>query len=141
MKEQNIQAQIMMALSKAGARIFRNNVGTGWVGKARRISKSQAVLVSPGDVVIHNARPLHAGLCEGSADLIGWIPVKISADMVGQTVAVFIAPEVKTAKGRTRDAQVRFIDAVNRDGGRAGIARSGAEAVAIALGSHGPRLI
>jgi hypothetical protein len=130
--EQNIQTQIMLALSRAGVKIFRNNVGTGWVGRSRRITKAQTVFVNSGDVVIQNARPLHAGLCEGSADLIGWMPVKISADMVGQTVAVFIAAEVKTESGRTSDAQVRFIDIVNRDGGRAGVARCAADAVAIA---------
>lgn len=141
MKEKNIQSQIMVALSKAGAKIFRNNVGTGWVGKSERITKSKQVTVNPGDVVVRNARPLHAGLCEGSCDLIGWFPVKISEEMVGKTVAVFIASEVKTGKGRASDSQARFISAVKQDGGRAGVARSSADAVAIALGNHDPRLL
>lgn len=35
------------------------------------------------------------GLVPGSADLIGWAPVKITPDMIGKTVAVFLSVEVK----------------------------------------------
>jgi hypothetical protein len=75
MKEANIQNGIMIALSKVGATIFRNNVGLGWTGKAIKQTKEAMVKVYPGDVLVKNARPLHAGLCKGSADLIGWMPV------------------------------------------------------------------
>ena len=37
MKEQDIQTRIMLALSRAKAKIFRNNVGVGW----------QSVVVTP----------------------------------------------------------------------------------------------
>jgi len=132
-QENNIQAQIMMALSKAGCRIFRNNVAMAWVGngKAER-GAGKPMYVGPHDVVIRNARPLHAGLHKGSGDLIGWMPTLITPDMVGSTVAVFVSPEIKTQTGRASADQKTWIDAVNRDGGRAGIARSAAEAVEIA---------
>ena len=68
-------------------------------------------------------RLIRYGLCVGSSDLIAIAPD-----------GVFTAIEVKTAMGQPTDAQVSFIAAVRRAGGRAGIARSGAEAVAIALG-------
>jgi hypothetical protein len=119
--ESNIQSDIMIAVCKLGARLFRNNVGLGWIGKSEIISSTKQVLVYPGDVVIRQARPLHAGLTKGSSDLIGW-------DKDGR----FLAVECKTATGRATTDQVRFIDAVNRMGGRAGIARSAKEAVDIA---------
>jgi hypothetical protein len=133
MKEANIQNGIMIALSKVGATIFRNNVGLGWTGKAIKQTKEAMVKVYPGDVLVKNARPLHAGLCKGSADLIGWMPVVVTQDMVGSTVAVFLAPEVKTETGRASPDQVNFANAVNRAGGRAGIARNSDDAVQIAL--------
>ena len=77
-----------------------------------------------------NGRLIRYGLCKGSSDIIAIAPD-----------GVFVAVECKTAKGRPTPEQTRFIEAVLAKGGRAGIARSGADAVAIALGSHEPRLI
>ena len=138
-KEGNIQTEILMDMSKAGSTVFRQNVGKGWVGRSevfRKVTRRMETF-NPGDVLIRNARVLHAGLCVGSSDVIGWTPVTITADMVGQTVAVFTAVEVKTATGKPSEEQERFIAAVQRRGGRAGIARTGAEAVAIARGPAG----
>ena len=75
-------------------------------------------------------RLIRYGLCKGSSDIIAIAPD-----------GAFVAVECKTAKGRTTEAQDRFLAAVRSKGGRAGVARSGADAVAIALGSHEPRLI
>lgn len=73
-----------------------------------------------------NGRPISFGLCKGSSDIIGICPD-----------GGFLAVEVKTQTGRASPAQLAFIHAVQRRGGRAGIARSGAEAVAIARGPAG----
>ena len=73
-----------------------------------------------------NGRPISFGLCKGSSDIIGICPD-----------GGFLAVEVKTATGRASPAQYAFIAAVQRRGGRAGIARTGAEAVAIARGPAG----
>ncbi len=115
MKEGNVQAAIMLALSNAGIMIFRNNVGA--------LSDKHGRIVRYG---VGNP---------GGSDLIGATPVKITQEMVGTTVAVFTAIEVKTPTGRTTEAQDRFLAAVRKRGGRAGVARSGPEAVAIASGS------
>ena len=72
-------------------------------------------------------RPIRFGLCVGSSDIIGVAPD-----------GKFLAIECKSAIGQPTDAQVRFLEAVRRQGGRAGIARSGAEAVQIAIGATGP---
>ena len=105
-----------MALSAAGCLAFRNNTGV---------------------LLDRNGRPVQFGLCVGSSDIIAGKPVTITADMVGQTLLAWVAVEVKTATGKTTEAQDRFLAAVRARGGRAGIARTGAEAVAIARGPAG----
>jgi hypothetical protein len=117
------QPLIMMALSKAGATIFRNNVGMGWTGKSIR--------QKDGSILILNPRPLHAGLTTGSSDLIGWKTITITPDMVGKRFAQFVAVEVKTSNGKPSKEQLHFIEVVQKAGGRAGIARTPDEAIII----------
>lgn len=121
--ERNIQQDIRLALSRAGSRMFRNNVGTGWTGRVVRNTN--------GSITIYDPRPLDAGLCKGSSDLIGWTPVTVTADMVGKRIAVFTAIEVKTLKGKTSPEQTNFIDRVKIEGGIAGVARSANDAIQI----------
>lgn len=59
------------------------------------------------------------GLCVGSSDLIGWYRGR------------FVAIEVKSATGRTTIEQDRFLDAVWRDGGLAGVCRSVEDALEV----------
>ena len=73
------------------------------------------------------------GLCVGSSDLIGWTTREITPDMVGQTVAIFTAIEVKKATGTTSPEQQNFISRVREAGGIAGVARSPEEARDILL--------
>lgn len=124
MGEQKILKEILLKFSSIGGRVFRNNVGTGWVGKSVFINKTSTIKVNPRDVVLRHARPLHSGLCKGSSDLIGWMPVTITKEMVGKKVAVFTAIEIKTSKVRITEEQQNFIDKVNEDGGISFIARS-----------------
>lgn len=63
-------------------------------------------------------------LCPGSSDLIGWTPVVITPDMIGKTVAVFTAIEVKVDAKKASGNQADFIKAVAAAGGIAGVARS-----------------
>lgn len=108
--------------SSWGARLFRQNAGMAWVGN--KIERGpRTVRLGPGDVVVRNARPFHAGV-SGMSDLGGWVPVEVTAAMVGTTVAVYTQVEVKTNSGRASADQVRWIDAVNSAGGKAGIARN-----------------
>ena len=78
-----------------------------------------------------HGRPVSFGLCKGSADLIGWTTRTITADMVGQQVAVFTSIEVKTASGRLTPEQRQWLAAVETAGGIAGVARSVADAEAL----------
>jgi hypothetical protein len=111
--EQQAQQRIRLALSKGSCRLWRNNTG---------MLRDQ------------QGRPVRFGLCEGSADLIGYRTVTITPEMVGQQLAVFCAVEVKAPKGRTTPQQDAFLAHVQAAGGRAGIARSVEDAERIVAG-------
>lgn len=122
--EGNLLKRIQLALSKSNTvRVFRNNTGTAWQGKPEWQGNSKLIL--------HNPRPLDAGLCVGSSDLIGWTSIEITPDMVGQKLAIFTAIEGKTGKGKATKEQANFLRAVVAAGGRAGIANDVPDAVQI----------
>lgn len=106
--------EIQLALSDAGHRVVRVNAGRGWVGPSTRHGD--------GSVTIRNAQPF-LGLPDGVSDLIGCA-----------NDGAFVAIEVKTKTGRLSPAQAAYIDMMRRLGGRAGVARSIEEALAIAAG-------
>ncbi len=105
--ENRITNEIRLALANA-SRLFRNHVGT---------------------IRDENGRVHTFGLIKGSSDLIGWTEMEVTPDMVGQTVSVFTAIEVKSPKGRVSPHQQNFIDRVNASGGIAFVARSADEAI------------
>lgn len=120
MSEVDVQRQILLALGRGDSRVFRQNVGIGWAGKLVNKSTSRSGFT----VTLANARPLHAGLCVGSSDIIGWHSFVILPEHVGCKVAVFLANEVKSARGPERDEQEKFRNAVIQAGGIAAVVRS-----------------
>ena len=113
MTEHEIQQRIRLACAGPGstARLWRNNVGR---------------------LLDAHGRPVTFGLCPGSADLIGYVPVTITPAMVGQRLAVFAAVEVKRpGGGRATPQQAQWLESVRAAGGIAGIATSVAEAQAL----------
>lgn len=118
--ETALMKELQIAASQMGARLFRQNTGMAWVGKATRIARPQRVLVNAGDVVIRGARPFHAGR-EGMSDLGGWHPVIVTEEMVGKPLAVYAQVEVKDG-ARPTQAQLDWIGMVLRAGGLAGVA-------------------
>lgn len=123
--ETAVMRELQIEASRLGARLFRQNTGMAWVGNARRIARSMTVKVDAGDVVIKAARPFHAGIA-GMSDLGGWVPVVVAPEMVGSTLAVYAQVEVKDG-GRATAEQLRWIAAVKKAGGLAGIARNAAD--------------
>lgn len=103
-----LTSEILLAASSAGLTLWRNNTGTGWVGDVTR---------TPGGILIRNPRPLHAGLCKGSSDLIGLRPRLILPEDVGSILAQFVALEIKAGRDRLRPEQVTFLDFVRGAGG------------------------
>ena len=122
-EETKIQRRIMILLSKEGHSVWRNETGRFWTGKP--IHKDGQT------VTLANAMMIPVGLCVGSSDLITITPTVITQEMVGSTVGVFGAIEVKTKKGRASKEQLNYIDHVQKMGGLAGIARSPQEALEI----------
>lgn len=110
--EGQVQAQIRLAASAKGVKLFRNNVGAG---------------------KLDNGSFVRWGLCNDSAalnaqvkssDLIGIRPVLIEPRHVGSLVGQFVAREVKRPGwryvGNAREmAQLRFIEWVSAHGGDA----------------------
>ena len=111
----NLVKQILLAAPKYGARLFRRNTGVAWTGN--KITKN-----ADGSITIHDPRPFQAGI-KGQADVYGWIPVKITDDMAGETVAVHVEIEAKTGSGRASAEQNSWLDVVQKSGGRAGVVR------------------
>ena len=107
MSESAILLRIRLAVSALGCRLFRFLVGLYYT---------------------RNGHPIKIGT-PGISDLVGWMPVTITPVMVGKTVPLFCAIEVKSETGRLRKEQTAFLAAVQRAGGIAFVARSAEEAV------------
>jgi hypothetical protein len=131
MNETSLTKYIMLALGKLPfLRIFRNNTGQAWQGETGRQWQEGGHRY----MIIKDPRPLHAGLCVGSSDLIGWSIVKVTPEMVGQNIAVFTAIEIKAEKGRASKEQLNFLQVVQQSGGVAGIAKTEQDALNIVKG-------
>lgn len=122
MSEADFMRRCLKRATEMGARLFRVNVGRAWVGE-RVDHQMRGINIPPGWVVLKDARPFRAGV-PGMSDLIGWVPVEITPDMVGKTVAVYTAVETKAKRGRVTTEQAAFIAVVSGAGGRAGVART-----------------
>jgi len=114
--EIKLQNKILLRFSNGATRLFRNNVGMAWQGRMLKNNR--------GTVILENARPLHAGLMKGSADLIGWQSVEITPEMVGKRIAIFTSVEVKGKGTRTTPEQIVWRQNVSDAGGNNVIARS-----------------
>ena len=114
MLESAVQQRVRLELARAGALVWRNNVGA---------------------CEDRTGRIIRYGLCNESAqmnrslassDLIGVMPMTITPDMVGKTIGVFTAVECKhsdwhlTSGDQRAQAQKRFIDLVRSVGGIGG---------------------
>jgi len=97
MSERDLIDQLLLATSKEGWRFARNNSGMAFH--------------KDGSVVQYGL--FHPG----GADLIGWIPHRVTSADVGRVIAIFAAIECKTAKQRLTEEQERFLTIVSRAGG------------------------
>lgn len=105
MSEAQIQALVMRELGgRPDVRVFRNQVGFGWIGEPP------------------NLRRVTMGLHPGSADLIGWHSVEITPDMMGTKLAVFLSVEVKRPGQKLKPHQQVWLENVRRFGGTAIVA-------------------
>lgn len=132
-KEHALQNEIRNALA-GRCLLFRANVGRAYTSNdVVKVPRKMPVVMGPRDVLLRNARPFDTGLPPGFSDLFGMVSVEITPDMVGQKVAIFTGLEVKDG-ARVSPLQRNFINAVNDNGGRAGVVRSVADAEKLVFG-------
>lgn len=109
--ETTLMQRIRLRATKLGYRIFRNNCGVGWMGTP--CTRCQTIL-----------RRVRFGVANpGGSDLVGWRPIKVTPEMVGSTLAMFCAWEIKLPTGRVTEEQDAFLDAVTVAGGDARVVR------------------
>jgi VRR-NUC domain len=126
--EASVQREVWLDLSAHHqSKLFRLNTGKAWVSGAGPVSR-----LKDGSMLVPAGRPIALGFglvngdpVVGAADLIGWHTVRITPDMVGKDVAVFLSVETKrTKRGRTSEDQINWMNQVKRAGGIAGVANS-----------------
>ena len=124
--ERNTIKKILLAISSLrNIRLFRNNVGLGFIGTIVKEDQKNRV------IILKNYRRIKFGLHKGSSDYVGWKTIKIPVEMVGKKIAVFVSLEVKTDKGKPDDEQLNWIDQVIKSGGIAGVVRNVEDALNI----------
>jgi hypothetical protein len=122
--ELRIQSEVMRAIGiLPNVRIFRNQVGVGWLGKV--VSEDRRAQT----VVLSRAYRVTMGLAVGSSDLIGYRRRIITPDDVGKEFAQFLSVEVKSPTGVISDEQRNWINRVHQWGGIAFVTRSKEDAV------------
>lgn len=117
--------QIREAASKIGARLFVMSSGTFWQGQIVRKTDDTLTLKYPRRVTVG---------FEGLSDLLGGSPVVVTPEMVGQTLLIVTAVEVKAGNDQPRPKQPEFIAFIKKAGGRSGFARSIDDALKICRG-------
>jgi len=100
--EAPVLKKAMLEASRLGYRLFRNNRGLFYT---------------------QDGRMVRAGLeAAGASDLIGFVPITVTPDMVGKKLAVMLAvetkrPDWKKPHTKTEGEQENFIRFVNENGG------------------------
>ena len=106
------QSLVRLEASRAGCKLFRNNVGV--------LIDKRGVPVRYG--LANDSKQLNATI--KSADLIGWRPIVITPAHVGRKFAQFLSRECKhpgwTFTGNAHEiAQLKWAELINNDGGDA----------------------
>jgi hypothetical protein len=100
--------------------LFRVNVGRYWAGRVVEQWTKDGVRY----VTLSSAQPVHMGVT-GQSDYNGWHSMTITPDMVGRTVAVYVAVEGKAGEaGRVSAEQERHLEIVMAAGGIGLVVRS-----------------
>lgn len=117
MSETGIVKETLLRLSRLPMRVWRNNTGQAWMGRAVTLSPGQRITAQAGDVLIRGARPVRFGL-PGSGDILG----------LAAPDGRFLSIECKTLTGDQAEQQGRFQAMVERHGGIYVLVRDPSEA-------------
>lgn len=99
----NLNNALQLAGSKLGITLFKNPRGMVTLKDGRKFKYG----VGPN----------------GASDLLGYIKITITPDMVGKQIAQFTVVEGKAGDDTVKEKQSGFIEQVIRDGGRGCVAR------------------
>lgn len=118
-KENGVWSRCMIALNRKFpfARMYRNNVGSGWAGPGFTLRPGQTYTAKGGERVITVPSFIEFGLIKGSGDGIGYDSITVTPEMVGRKIAVFASIETKAGKGRAAKEQAAWRDQVRAAGG------------------------
>ena len=113
--ESAVQSLVRLEASRLGCRLWRNNVGAGYLDNQSFIRWG---LANDSERINEKIK---------SSDLIGIRPVRIEPHHVGRTLGVFLSREVKSADWRyagtkREQAQLRWLELVASLGGDAAFA-------------------
>lgn len=141
--EGSVLRAVWLAVAKTTT-LFRLNTGMAWMSG---MGPSGVRKLQDGSVHILQARPISVGFAKpdgkpvnGACDLPGWTSLEITPEMVGCKVAVFTSIECKRTKGgHASDDQLKWMAAVQRAGGIAGVANSAEAALAIVADYQPPK--
>lgn len=124
--ETSVFKKLQIRISPIGYRLFRNLVGGAWMGRVteeymiRDEKKDRSMKV----IELADAYHVKTGLGTGSSDAVGWRPLVITKDMVGKTIAQFLAAEIKTLSyKKITEEQLNFLHQVVDSGGLAWIVK------------------
>lgn len=118
--EIDLMRQIQVQASSAGARLWRNQVGTGLMVRAKSSAQREEIIracQALAEKLGGSAPRVTFGLPTGSGDLVGFVPHTVTTDDVGKRLPLFACPEVKTRTGRLSDEQKHWRDYISSVGG------------------------
>lgn len=122
MKEQSIQNSILIAMGQAGAYGLRVNSGSFWGGEILSYKDNMLLLKNPTKV---------QGAPAGTSDIVGCKPTLITPQMVGKTIGVFVAIEVKKPTKNAEEHQENYLMMMRSRGAITGVAKSPEDVVRI----------
>lgn len=96
-KHSRLMETVMLGATRLGHRLWKNDRGLAWT--------------KDGAPVKYGVGP------NGTPDLIGYVSVTVTHDMVGKTLPVFAAVEAKTGLQKPREDQERFLRHLDTVGG------------------------
>ncbi len=114
-------------LAEVGAsethRLWRNATGLYHAGRVVTWGPGTVRLLK-GDAVIRGAQPVHAGLCDGSADLVGIVSVPVRLLDPDSVAGLFTGIELKAEHGGAKPHQRAWLKVIRSLGGIGKVARS-----------------
>lgn len=122
-RENNVFKSCVLKISRLNpfARVYRNNVGSGWSGPGFTLKAGQTYTATGGERIITRPSFVEFGLVKGSGDGIGYDSVQVTdewfAKNKGKWVAIFLSLETKAGRGKASKEQIDWQKEITEAGG------------------------